>query len=201
MSNIVSHIVEEGRSVNPAGLLSWLLRIMYIFFLSEFLIAACLGFIWHSIHPQVIFLFPCMSLVLQHHPTCAIFFLFFIKKGVKYLSQAYPVTYIWSHLVSSRATPSPSSFPLPPLIPLHLASVATLARLICVPANIHSYAATLLSHIQPFYPSSAVLLTSPRSPPFSASFQFPLLKWDVVYRGECVHSLSPAAARVLGGKK
>lgn len=34
------------------------------------------------------------------------------------------------------------------------------------------------------------------SPPFSSSFQFPLLKWDVVYRGE---SLSPAAVWVLGG--
>lgn len=64
----------------------------------------------------------------------------------------------------------------------------------------HSFAAAvLLSSVQSFYPSSAVLLTSPRSPPFSSSFQFPLLKWDVVYRGECVHSLSLAPVRVLGG--
>lgn len=64
LSNIVSNIVKGGRSMNPAGLLSWLPRIIYIFFLSVSLIAACLCFVRHSIHPQVIFLFPCMSLVL-----------------------------------------------------------------------------------------------------------------------------------------
>lgn len=53
--------------------------------------------------------------------------------------------------------------------------------------------------VQSLYSSSAVLLTSPRTSPFSSSFQFPLLKWDVVYRGECVHSLSPAPVWVLGG--
>lgn len=62
-----------------------------------------------------------------------------------------------------------------------------LTGLICFPANLCPLLRSVL-----FTPSSAVLLTSPLSPPFSSPFQFPLLKWDVVYRGECVHSLSAA---------
>lgn len=33
--------------------------------------------------------------------------------------------------------------------------------------------------------------------PFYSSFQFPALKWDVVYRGRCVRSLSQAGVQVL----
>lgn len=60
--------------------------------------------------------------------------------------------------------------------------------------------AILHSSVHSFYSSSAVLLTSLCTSPFSSSFQFPLLKWDVVYRGECVHSLSPAPVWVLVGR-
>lgn len=65
----------------------------------------------------------------------------------------------------------------------------------------HSFTVAVLhSSVHSFYSSSAVLLTSLRTSPFSSSFQFPLLKWDVVYWGECVHSLSPAPVWVLVGR-
>lgn len=65
----------------------------------------------------------------------------------------------------------------------------------------HSFTVAILhSSVHSFYSSSAVLLTSLCTSPFSSSFQFPLLKWDVVYWGECVHSLSPAPVWVLVGR-
>lgn len=98
-----------------------------------------------------------------------------------------------------HTTPDPSflcSSPNLRLTPLPLREVD--GAYLC--SGKHSFAATApLSSIQSFYSSSAVLLTSPHTSPFSSSFQFPLLKWDVVYRGECVHSLSPAPVWVLGG--
>lgn len=67
-----------------------------------------------------------------------------------------------------------------------------LTGLVCFPANLCPPFRSVL-----FTPSSAVLLTSPCSLPFSSPFQFPLLKWDVVYRGESVHSLSAAPCVVI----
>lgn len=102
-----------------------------------------------------------------------------------------------------RLSASFSSSPLlstrPSITDSHPCFRSRRTELIAALAKFNSTSAVLLPCIQSIYPSSSVLLTSLRAPPFSSSFQFPLLKWDVVYRVECVHALSPAL--VLGGGK
>lgn len=96
------------------------------------------------------------------------------------------------HVLLPMSTTPSALFPSPPLLtlttphsllpPLHppISDSHLCTRwtgLISALANIHSPPLSLLSPpSSPFYPSSALLLTSPRSPPFSSSFQFPLLK-------------------------
>ncbi len=143
------------------------------------------------------------------------FFFFFcrrISKKWREISSAAPFASLsMSFYLSTALSAVPLSRPpqlhrtsslLPPLIPQSHTHTFALVR---VGPSLSSLWQTVIRPpltcsppSSPFTASSAVPLTSQRSPPFSSSFQFPLLKWDVVYRGECVHSLSPAPVQVLG---
>lgn len=87
---------------------------------------------------------------------------------------------------------APPSLPLsspnlrPALFPSFIFYFLKRTGLICVLTNIHSPLQLFSAPPRPFTPSHAVL-TSPHSPPFSASFQFLLLKWDVVCTEESVY--------------
>lgn len=86
----------------------------------------------------------------------------------------HPFLPTWSAPACSLPLSSPNLRPAP--FSLFYFIFFKRTGLICVLANIHSPLRLFYAPPRPFTPSHAVLLTSLHSPPFSASFQFLLLK-------------------------
>lgn len=139
---VMSNNVEEGQSVNAAGLLSWVITIMVVASVPLFFIDACFRFLWPLLDPQVclsqlVHLFPSRSLVFPHHQHPCMTFCTKGKISPPNMS-LYPVSV-------SILLYVPLLLPL--LIHPHLATVTMLTELICAPVNICSSASILLASI------------------------------------------------------